>query len=124
MNTTILLVEDDRTMLMLLTTLLGFEGFKVVQLANDETIEAVLDQVRKEKPSVILLDVHLRLLSGFDLLKAIRMEEGINQTRVIMSSGTDLGHKCIECGADAFVLKPYMPEELISKINRVLAATN
>jgi len=51
--------EDDHTMVILLRTLLSFEGFEVAQLDDDENLEIIMDVVRREMPDAILLDVHL-----------------------------------------------------------------
>ncbi len=123
-NPKILLIEDDKTMLTLLRTLLRFEGYDVALLENDDTIDAIMNTVTREKPALILLDVHLRQVSGFDLLKQIRQDNKIKGTRVIMSSGMDLSIRCMDEGADAFILKPYMPDELIEKVRRIIGDTN
>jgi len=122
MKNKVLLIEDDRTMLALLSTLLRFEGFDVVQLQDDESLEAAMQAIHREAPDVILLDVHLRHWNGLDLLKLIRADRATQAAGVIMSSGIDLSQRCIEQGADAFILKPYMPEDLIQKIRQVMAA--
>ncbi|MFM8320100.1 MAG: response regulator [Chloroflexota bacterium] len=122
MKEKVLLVEDDRTMLTLLSTLLRFEGFEVAQLVDDEHLEDAMNTIRREAPAVILLDVHLRRLNGLDLLAAIRADETTARARVVMSSGSDFRERCLAAGADDFVLKPYMPEELIRKIRQASAA--
>ena len=114
----VLLVEDDHTMVALLRTLLRFEGFDVALLESDESLEKILACVRKERPTVVLLDVHLRQVNGFDLLYAIRADAELYETRVIMSSGIDFSQRCLDEGANAFILKPYMPEDLITKLRQ------
>jgi CheY-like chemotaxis protein len=70
------------------------------------------------------MDVHLRQINGLDLLHAIRSDESTRSARVIMTSGIDMSQRCLEKGADAFILKPYMPEDLIQKIRQVMAYEN
>lgn len=118
----ILLIEDDRTMLSLLSTLLSLEGFEAVAVKDDRNLEVILDNIKREHPAVVLLDVHLRTINGLDLLEAIRNDAELYTTRVIMSSGAELGESCREMGANAFILKPYMPEDLIRLIRQVLTA--
>ncbi|MBN1146912.1 MAG: response regulator [Anaerolineales bacterium] len=120
MATKLLLIEDDVTMLALLGTLLQMEGFEIAQLESDESIERIMRTVKQEKPAAVLLDVHLRNVNGFDLLFRIRQDKSLEGTRVIMSSGIDFSARCLQEGADGFVLKPYMPEDLIHEIHRVL----
>ena len=114
----ILLAEDDPTMLSLLRTLLTMEGFQVIDLVSTE--EDILEVVRREKPDVVLLDVHLPKHNGLDVLRSLRQSEDINQTKVVMSSGMNLKVECMAEGADDFLLKPYMPDELIDMIKRQL----
>lgn len=116
----VLLIEDDNTMLTLLCTLLRFEGFDISQLGSEESVDEIMDLIRKENPDLILLDVHLHQIDGFDLLKNIREDEKVKSARVLMSSGMDFRDRCKQEGADGFILKPYMPEDLIKKIRKTL----
>jgi DNA-binding response OmpR family regulator len=120
----ILLIEDDMTMLSLLRTLLQFEGFAVAHLLNDSSIDSAMGTVRLEKPDIILLDVHLREINGFDMLRAIQQDPTVAKTRVIMSSGMDFSQRCQSAGADEFILKPYLPDDLMAKIHKVLENQN
>lgn len=116
----VLLVEDDETMLSLISTLLEIEGFQVAKLAKDGCVDDILDCIREEQPGLVLLDVHLRQINGFDLLHKMRQDEELKATRVLMSSGMELSRQCDQQGADGFILKPYMPEELVGKIRLFL----
>ena len=121
MPKTILLVEDDPTMRSLLKTLLQFEGFQVVLQDREDTLEEVKKIILQEKPAVIILDVFLHQFNGFDLLDMIRQDKEIQDTKVIMSSGADVRDRCLEEGANLFLLKPYMPEELLQSIHTLTA---
>ena len=116
----LMLIEDDDTMRSLLQTLLEFEGFLVLQLDGGTNLDDILDRLRHDRPDLILLDVHLRNLSGFDLVTQLRQDEELKQTRVLMSSGMELSVQCRQAGADGFILKPFMPEDLIAKIRNTL----
>jgi DNA-binding response OmpR family regulator len=115
----ILLIEDDTTMLGLLQTLLQMEGFEVIQ-SNEDELEAIVSEIRREKPTLALIDVNLRHISGLDILRQIRQDAELNKICVLMSSGMDVGDKCLAEGADGFILKPYMPDELIKKIHKIV----
>ena len=117
---TIMLIEDDLTMLSLLSTLLQMEGFQVSS-AKDEELENVFLWIKQEKPPLVLVDVNLHLYNGCDLLDKIRADAGLSETRVIMSSGMDYKDLCLQHGADDFILKPYMPDDLINKIRLALS---
>lgn len=114
------LIEDDASMLSLLGTLLGFEGFEVAPLDGGMNLEETLENLRRENPQLILLDVHLPAISSFDLLQRLRQDPELMSVQVLMSSGMELTDKCLQAGADDFILKPYMPDELIGKIRKML----
>jgi DNA-binding response OmpR family regulator len=120
----VMLVEDDKTMLSLLRMLLEFEGYQVAVWEGDAetaTVGNILGDLRREKPDLVLLDAHLHMLSGIDLLTQIRADSTFDHTRVLMSSGMELSNECCQEGADGFILKPYMPDELIEKISTMLS---
>ena len=107
-----MLAEDDVTMLALLKTLLKMEGFEAIPLDSDaDIVQAVL----KEHPEVLLMDVHLLNQNGIDVLKKLRSKTGLH-LRIVMSSGLDVKEKCLAAGADIFLLKPYMPDDLIAAL--------
>jgi DNA-binding response OmpR family regulator len=76
--------------------------------------------IRRERPHALFLDVHLRQLNGFDLLHLLRKDSELGRTRVLMASGMDLTVQTQLQGADDFILKPFMPDELVSKIQHML----
>jgi DNA-binding response OmpR family regulator len=107
----ILVAEDDSTMVSLLKTLLKMEGFEVMALDVDADIPAAVD---REKPDAIFMDVHLGDQSGMQVLQAIRENPGTATVRVVMTSGLNMKEECLDLGANAFLQKPFMPDELIS----------
>ena len=107
----VLLAEDDFTMVSLLKTLLGMEGYQVTTLM-DQT-GSPLETIRREKPDVLLLDIFLGDQNGLELLRQIRQAHDLKAMRVVMTSGIDKREECLAAGADSFLLKPYMPDDLI-----------
>ena len=118
-NKKILLAEDDSTMVSLLKTLLKMEGFEVVAVHADAN---VVEEVKKEKPTLLLLDFHLGTQNGLDVLDEIRKQEETRNVRVIMSSGASVKEECMNRGANGFLLKPYMPDDLISLLEQTISA--
>ena len=113
----IMLVEDDLTMVTLLKTLLGMEGYQVIALTiDDDVVESVLNYC----PDVLLLDVHLTNANGLEVLDQIRSHEGTKDQKVVMTSGLNLEEECKHHGADDFLLKPYMPDDLLKTLERNL----
>jgi len=111
----ILLAEDDPIMVSLLKTLLTMEGFEVLALDVDSDVPAT---VRLEKPDTLFMDVHLGNQSGMEILEAIRGNKDLADIRVVMTSGLDMRDECFRRGADAFLLKPFMPDDLIKLLKQ------
>jgi DNA-binding response OmpR family regulator len=113
----ILLVDDEERLLALLKAYLAQEGFRVLTARNGR--DALLI-ARQEKPDLIVLDLMMPELDGYDFLRHHRKE---SETPVIMLTArleeTDkiLG---LELGADDYVTKPFSPRELTARIRAVL----
>lgn len=114
----VMLVEDDASMMYLLKTLLTLEGFTVVTM---DDLEDVFERTRSEMPDVLLMDVHLSGKNGVEVLTELRKHDEFKDVVVIMSSGMNLEYECREAGANAFLLKPFMPDDLIALIHRTTA---
>ncbi len=114
------IVEDDKTMLSLLQTLMEFEGFQVVHLDRMDDLNWVVETLRREKPDLLLLDVYLDQYDGIELLRCLRGDREFDMIRILASSGRELSRECSQEGADGFIMKPYMPQELIENIHRLL----
>ena len=115
-----MLIEDDANMFSIVKMFLEFEGYKVVQWENGERIDDILIQLHSERPDLVLLDVNLRHLNGFDILHQMRSDPTLSDVRVLMSSGMDMTYKSQREGANGFILKPFMPDELVDKIKQLI----
>jgi len=108
----IMLIEDDDTMRHLLQTLLELEGYEVIQPVTTNE-EFLLKSVYEKKPDALLLDVHLKGINGINILTTLRADAEMNSLVIIMTSGMDMTKECTQNHADGFLLKPYMPDELL-----------
>lgn len=115
----ILLAEDDPTMLSLLKMLLELEGYTSVSITAEN--QDIIQMARDELPDLILMDIHLGEQSGLDVVRELRQLKDINKIKVILTSGMNLRTDSQKAGADDFVLKPYMPEELLKKIQGIIS---
>jgi two-component system, OmpR family, alkaline phosphatase synthesis response regulator PhoP len=115
----VMLVEDDPTMVSLLTTLLKIDGFEVIALDADQDIPLAL---QRECPDALLMDVYLSSQNGLEILRAIRKSNDACKARIIMISGMDLRGECLKAGADGFLLKPFSPDDLVELLNRAIKA--
>lgn len=113
----IMLAEDDLTMVALLQTLLGMEGYQVETLSVDDDI---FESVRRDQPDILLLDVHLPQTNGIEVLDQVRADEKTQDIIVVMTSGLNLESECRDRGANDFLLKPYMPDDLLDILKRNL----
>lgn len=107
----ILLAEDDATMVSLLKTLLKMEGFEVLALDVNSDVP---DAVQREKPLALFMDVHLGGQSGMEILEVIRKNKDLSGVRVVMTSGLNVKDECLSRGANAFLMKPFMPDDLLN----------
>jgi len=89
------------------------EGFDVVALDVKSDVAAA---VQREKPHALFMDVHLGGQSGMKILENIRKNGDTANVRVIMTSGMNMREECISQGADEFLLKPFMPDDLLSAL--------
>ena len=116
----VMVVDDDRTMVTLLRTLLELDGYQVVQPTNTAS---VLESIVAERPDLVLMDVFLRGHDGIDLVRGLRKLPELAQTPVVMTSGMDVSEQSLAAGANSFMLKPYDPEVLLQTIRSQLGQT-
>ncbi|MFN2215488.1 MAG: response regulator [Anaerolineales bacterium] len=111
----IFMVEDDPMMQSLLKTLLEIEGYQVSSPPMNRS--NIIGSLLIEDPDLVLLDVLLGRSNGLEILKKIKKIKKLKNKKFLMTSGSDLEAECLEAGADGFIMKPYMPEELMKKIH-------
>lgn len=123
MEHSVMIVEDEEAIAMLLKYNLEKEGFKVYWEANGKKAVA---EVEKNLPSVILLDWMLPELSGIEILRAIRSKPDIKNIPVIMLTAKSQEEdkiKGLSAGADDYVTKPFSIPELIARVKTNLRRT-
>jgi DNA-binding response OmpR family regulator len=116
----VLILEDDATMLNLLRVFLELENIEAREVHDYQNLEQVVTEVDKNQPDLVLLDVQLSGFTGFDLLRSLRQKATTQQIRVLIMSGLDVSHECFQEGADGFIMKPFMPDDLLAKIRQLL----
>ena len=105
----VLLVDDDKTTVMLLKTLLELDGFEIQTVGNGSGVMTMLDSFQ---PDVILMDYHLSDMSGVEVLREIRAHDTYSNLPVVLASGMDVGEEATAAGANMFLIKPFEPDEL------------
>jgi DNA-binding response OmpR family regulator len=106
----IVLAEDDDTMVRLLGTLLRMDGHEVMTVDRDGDVPAAIQELA---PDALVLDTIFGTQSGLDVVGKIRLSEAGRKVYILMMSGLSLEDDCLRCGADDFLMKPFMPEALM-----------
>lgn len=122
MKTKILIVEDDPHILLGLEEVLRTEEFEV---ASCNRGDKALDAVAKHQPSLILLDVMLPGLSGYDICKKLRSKNIAIPILMLTAKGQEIDKVVgLDLGADDYVTKPFGVRELLARIHALLRRTN
>jgi DNA-binding response OmpR family regulator len=120
----ILIAEDERDIRELVAFTLGFAGHQVTQAANGEEAVRLAMQV---KPDLILTDVRMPKMTGYDVCKEIKASEATKHVPVVILSAKgqdeekELGRSV---GADDYILKPFAPDELQRRVAEILQRTS
>lgn len=117
MNHTILIIDDDEKLNSLLTDFLGDFGFQILTAVHPDDGLKLMD---RELPDLIILDVMLPDMNGFDVCKRIRQTSSI--PIIMLTARGELMDKVVglELGADDYLPKPFEPRELVARIQSVL----
>jgi CheY-like chemotaxis protein/MinD-like ATPase involved in chromosome partitioning or flagellar assembly len=117
----ILIVDDDLDTLRLVGLLLQRKGYQIVAANHGK---AALQKVRSEMPDLILLDVMMPDMDGFEVVRQLRQDQSLASIPIIMfTAKTQVDDKVtgFEAGADDYLTKPTHPAELIARVKAILA---
>ena len=120
MNKTILVVEDHEDNRRIMRDLLMSSGYEVIEAVTGEEGVTAAETYR---PDLILMDVQLPGLNGYEATRRIKANPDLQSIPIIVVtsyalSGDDV--KAFEAGCDAYVTKPYSPRELLARIRKFL----
>lgn len=116
----ILFVEDEADMLEMVSFRLEQKGYEIIAVTNGKED---LDKARKEKPDLILLDLMLPEKSGYEVCRTLKSD---TQTKVIpiiiLTARASITEEqlCYECGTDDYITKPFAPDDLVTRIKKLL----
>lgn len=114
----VMIVDDDRTTVKLLQTLLELDGFEVIVAPRGAD---VLPLAQQTHPDIFLVDYHLSDMDGVDAIRSLRMETAFANTPIVMASGLDVQDEALAAGANTFLLKPFEPADLPTLFNNLLS---
>src|SRR5512133_1340837 len=117
MSKTIMVVDDEKRLVSLVESYLVQEGYRVVTAHNGVEALAI---ARREKPDLIVLDVMMPEMDGYEFMRKHRTES--NTPIVLLTARVDDEEKVIglEVGADDYMTKPFRPRELVARVRAVL----
>ena len=122
MSCKILIADDEPNILISLEYLMKREGY-AVSVARDGT--EALETLRRERPTLVLLDVMMPRKTGFEVCQEVRADDDLKDTLILMLTAkgrdTDVA-KGLALGADDYITKPFSTKELVQKVRELLAA--
>ncbi len=113
----ILVVDDEKRMVVFISLNLVQDGFEVFEAFNGTQ---AIDKLRQHLPDLILLDVMMPDMDGFEVLKIIREMSAVPVIMLTAKGEEDDKVRGLELGADDYVTKPFSPRELVSRVKAVL----
>ncbi|MCA2014079.1 response regulator [Cereibacter sphaeroides] len=117
----ILVVEDEDNIAIALDYLMTREGYQQQRIA---TGAGAVDLIRETKPDLVLLDVMLPEVSGYEICQNVRMDPGLNGVKILMMTARGSAmerRKGLAMGADGFISKPFELKALRAEVRRILA---
>ena len=124
MSASLLIVEDEEPLQILLTYNFQAEGFRVRSTGRGDEVETLL---REELPDLVILDWMLPGLSGIEVCRRLRARDETRKLPVIMltARGEESERvRGLSTGADDYVVKPFSVPELIARVNSILRRAN
>jgi len=117
----ILIAEDERDIRDLVAFTLRFAGYEVAAAANGE--EAV-EMAHKENPDLILLDVRMPRMTGYDACRILKANSEMKDIPIVFLSAKGQESEIqagLEAGAEEYLLKPFAPDQLTDRVKAILA---
>jgi DNA-binding response OmpR family regulator len=117
----ILAVDDDEFILEIIKVTLEAEGFTVTTVNNGQE---ALRSLKESKPDLILLDIRMPGLNGYETLNGIRKESEIPVIMLTGIAGPESLSWTLELGANDYIKKPFLPRELVARVRAKLRRFN
>lgn len=122
MSKKVLIVDDEPNIAISVDFLMRREGFEVL-VAHDG--EEGLARIRADRPDLVLLDVMMPKLDGFEVCKAVRADPALAGVRILMLTAKGRAQeitKGLALGAEAYIPKPFSTRELVAKVKELLGS--
>jgi DNA-binding response OmpR family regulator len=115
----ILVVDDDQLILKMIRIRLQLSGYDVVTVSNGKEALALIGSTQ---PDIMLLDVLMPGIDGFEVLKRLRIFSELPV--IVLSARSEYAEKAVSVGANDFLAKPFDVDEMVKRIERLIAAQN
>lgn len=116
-NSSILVIDDDPSILSTVTDILEFEGFPVATASNGAEGLRCVEQAR---PALVLLDMRMPVVDGWEFARMLR-ERGIALPIIVMTAAQDARRWAQEIGATGYLAKPFDLTDLVDTVKRLAA---
>lgn len=116
----ILVVDDEERMVRFIRLNLEHDGFRVIEAFNGTQ---ALDKVRSNLPDLVILDIMMPDIDGFEVLRILREVSSVPVIMLTAKGEEDDRVRGLELGADDYITKPFSPRELVSRVRAVLRRT-
>ena len=116
----VLVADDDPSLIRLISTTLGTDDFDLLQAGDGQE---ALEVARRQRPDLILLDINMPRLDGFQVCQALKQDPETAGIKVVVLSarGSEADRaRGRECGADDYFVKPFSPIQLLNKVYALL----
>jgi DNA-binding response OmpR family regulator len=120
----VLVVDDEIYIVHILDFSLGMEGYEVITALDGEQ---AIERAKSESPDLIVLDIMMPKLDGYETCKQLKADDATRNIPVILLSakGRNVDQKVgFEVGADDYITKPFSPRKLVERINAILGQPN
>ena len=117
----ILVVDDEPTLVRLMEFILAKQGHTMLVATNGEE---GLSKIRSERPDLVLLDIMMPRIDGYEVARTVRADPDLCNTPIIMLSAKAQDQdiqKGLDMGVDEYITKPFAPEQLVHRVNDYLA---
>lgn len=117
-----LVVEDDEHIAQVLKFMLERQGYQVVHAADGRAACAHVESA-VDLPALVLLDVMLPYVDGFEIVQVIRSREAWADVPIVMLTAKTMERdivRALDAGANDYVVKPFQPNELLARVRRFL----